>query len=161
MDEDRLESAARSAGYGLKPVSLPAAPRSYSIARLAGPEDGENLKKAVVALGGVGEVKVIDSATGPQLAVQGGTAGPSRVVAAAAAAGYELKAADLPGQILLLPESERNTPAAFDERVNEDVTKVGDLAPDFSLTTKDGKSKIALSSFRDKRPVVLIFGSYT
>jgi len=37
----------------------------------------------------------------------------------------------------------------------------GDMAPDFHLKTRDGKSEVALSSFRGNRPVVLIFGSYT
>ena len=39
--------------------------------------------------------------------------------------------------------------------------KVGDLAPDFELPTKDGDRKIRLSSFQNQKPVVLIFGSYT
>ena len=38
---------------------------------------------------------------------------------------------------------------------------VGKVAPDFTLPTQDGKKKITLSDFRDKRPVVLIFGSFT
>ncbi len=38
---------------------------------------------------------------------------------------------------------------------------VGQSAPDFSLKTLDGKETIALSQFRGKKPVVLIFGSYT
>ncbi len=37
----------------------------------------------------------------------------------------------------------------------------GDMAPDFRLKTRDGKSEVTLSSFRGSRPVVLIFGSYT
>ncbi len=37
----------------------------------------------------------------------------------------------------------------------------GDPSPDFRLKTRDGKSEVALSSFRGVRPVVLIFGSYT
>lgn len=37
----------------------------------------------------------------------------------------------------------------------------GDMAPDFHLKTRDGKSEVSLSSFRGSRPVVLIFGSYT
>jgi hypothetical protein len=37
----------------------------------------------------------------------------------------------------------------------------GDMAPDFRLKTRDGKSEVALSSFRGSRPVVLVFGSYT
>jgi len=39
--------------------------------------------------------------------------------------------------------------------------KQGDAAPDFTLKHLDGKSKVRLSSFRGKRPVALIFGSYT
>lgn len=37
----------------------------------------------------------------------------------------------------------------------------GDLAPDFQLSTSDKKLRIQLSSFRGRKPVVLIFGSYT
>lgn len=39
--------------------------------------------------------------------------------------------------------------------------QVGEPAPDFNLRTKDGKMQVQLSSFRGKRPVVIIFGSYT
>jgi hypothetical protein len=41
------------------------------------------------------------------------------------------------------------------------VLNPGDPSPDFRLKTRDGKSEVALSSFRGVRPVVLIFGSYT
>lgn len=41
------------------------------------------------------------------------------------------------------------------------VPKVGEQAPDFELSTLDGKRKIKLSSYRGKKPVVLVFGSYT
>lgn len=37
----------------------------------------------------------------------------------------------------------------------------GDMAPEFRLTTLDKSSEVALSSFREKSPVVLVFGSYT
>lgn len=37
----------------------------------------------------------------------------------------------------------------------------GQLAPDFTLATHDGAARVALSSFRGQRPVVLVFGSYT
>jgi len=38
----------------------------------------------------------------------------------------------------------------------------GDLAPDFNLrTTQDRERRVALSSYRGDRPVVLVFGSYT
>jgi len=38
---------------------------------------------------------------------------------------------------------------------------VGDIAPDFDLKLVHGDSRVRLSSFRDQKPVVLIFGSYT
>jgi hypothetical protein len=38
---------------------------------------------------------------------------------------------------------------------------VGDIAPDFSLRTIDRTTEVTLSSHRGRRPVVLIFGSYT
>lgn len=34
-------------------------------------------------------------------------------------------------------------------------------APDFTLPTQDGKATVTLSEFRGKKPVVLIFGSFT
>ena len=37
----------------------------------------------------------------------------------------------------------------------------GETAPDFTLSTLDRTSKVALSSHRGQRPVVLVFGSYT
>ena len=39
--------------------------------------------------------------------------------------------------------------------------KPGDIAPDFELRDADGANPVSLSSFKDKKPVVLIFGSYT
>ena len=38
---------------------------------------------------------------------------------------------------------------------------VGRLAPDFTLRTFDGDKSIRLARFRGKKPVVLIFGSFT
>jgi hypothetical protein len=38
---------------------------------------------------------------------------------------------------------------------------LGQTAPDFTLKTQDGKRAILLSQFRGKKPVVLIFGSFT
>lgn len=37
----------------------------------------------------------------------------------------------------------------------------GDLAPDFTLPTVDHRERVTLSSHRGRRPVVLVFGSYT
>ncbi len=39
--------------------------------------------------------------------------------------------------------------------------ELGQPAPDFSLATQDGKRHISLSEFRGKKPVVLVFGSFT
>jgi len=38
---------------------------------------------------------------------------------------------------------------------------VGAEAPDFSLTSPDGAKRVTLSDFRGKKPVVLVFGSFT
>jgi len=38
---------------------------------------------------------------------------------------------------------------------------LNDEAPDFELQTQDGKQTIRLSSFREQKPVVLVFGSFT
>jgi hypothetical protein len=38
---------------------------------------------------------------------------------------------------------------------------VGDAAPDFTLPRVDHSGSVRLSSFRGRRPVVLVFGSYT
>ena len=42
-----------------------------------------------------------------------------------------------------------------------DSPKVGDLAPDFELQDPSGANSVRLSTFRGKRPVALVFGSYT
>ena len=52
------------------------------------------------------------------------------------------------------------TGAARGERY-EDTLKVGDVAPDFTLADPSERRQVTLSSFRGKKPVVLIFGSYT
>ncbi len=39
--------------------------------------------------------------------------------------------------------------------------KVGDIAPNFTLKTLDEEGTVTLSDSRGKKPVVLIFGSYT
>src|SRR5438093_297079 len=59
------------------------------------------------------------------------------------------------------PEGERIAPAARAERIKQDLTVVGDLAPDFTLISRDGTKKITLADYRGQKPVVLIFGSYT
>ena len=52
--------------------------------------------------------------------------------------------------------------AAFEaEQPRGQTPDVGAPAPDFELGTPDGARRTRLSSYRDKRPVVLIFGSFT
>lgn len=51
-----------------------------------------------------------------------------------------------------------------DRRMREEKGKqleIGDEAPIFKLKSLDGKKETDLKEFRDKEPVVLIFGSYT
>jgi Ca2+-binding EF-hand superfamily protein len=38
---------------------------------------------------------------------------------------------------------------------------INDLAPEFTLRTQDGKQTVSLGQFRGKKPVVLVFGSFT
>ncbi len=49
----------------------------------------------------------------------------------------------------------------FWTRARAGALHAGDEAPDFRLATLDHKSEVQLSSFRQKQPVVLVFGSYT
>ncbi|MDP7035444.1 MAG: redoxin domain-containing protein [Planctomycetota bacterium] len=41
------------------------------------------------------------------------------------------------------------------------VPKVGEQAPEFDLNRADGSGSVRLSDYRNKQPVVLVFGSYT
>jgi len=56
------------------------------------------------------------------------------------------------------------TPAEFKAMSVEDRAgklKPGDAAIDFVLKVRHSEKTVTLSSYRDKRPVALIFGSYT
>ena len=44
---------------------------------------------------------------------------------------------------------------------DETGPKEGDVPPDFNLKRTGSEEKVSLSSFKGKRPVGLIFGSYT
>jgi len=39
--------------------------------------------------------------------------------------------------------------------------RAGDIAPDFTLYDIEGKDSVTLSEFRGKKPIALVFGSYT
>lgn len=47
------------------------------------------------------------------------------------------------------------------EMLDAQAPKAGDLAPDFTLSDISGTESVTLSDFRGKKPVVLVFGSYT
>jgi hypothetical protein len=46
-------------------------------------------------------------------------------------------------------------------RLNKLAPKAGDVAPDFTLLDIGGTESITLSDFRGRKPVALVFGSYT
>ncbi len=50
---------------------------------------------------------------------------------------------------------------AVQEEQDKGAPKAGDLAPDFTLRDASGEGAVTLSDFRGKRPVVLVFGSFT
>ena len=59
-----------------------------------------------------------------------------------------------------LNPGEINTPPAKGERKTTTL-RLGDAAPDFTLPDVKKTKVVTLSSFKEKKPVVLIFGSYT
>ena len=50
---------------------------------------------------------------------------------------------------------------AWQKQYDPLAPKVGDIAPEFELYDANGKNSIRLSDFKGKKPVALIFGSYT
>ena len=66
------------------------------------------------------------------------------------------------GQIDRMPEDQR--PPDWSETKSLMARRppaVGEMAPDFTLKTHDGKGSITRSAFHEGRPLVLVFGSYT
>ena len=57
------------------------------------------------------------------------------------------------------PDTAKRRSAA--DRPREGALQPGDEAPNFKLKKLHADEEIELSSFRGKRPVVLVFGSYT
>ena len=55
----------------------------------------------------------------------------------------------------------RKQMGVWQEKYDLLAPKEGDLAPDFELYDVSGKNPVRLSDFSDKKPVALIFGSYT
>jgi len=55
----------------------------------------------------------------------------------------------------------RNEEITWQQTLDRKSPKVGDEAPDFELQDPEGNVRVRLSDFRGKRPVALVFGSYT
>ena len=59
-------------------------------------------------------------------------------------------------------ETRRGRPRDGLRRMREDKgPKPGEAAPSVKLQALDGETTVDLAGFKDKRPVVLFFGSYT
>lgn len=67
-------------------------------------------------------------------------------------------------------KGQRDTARTFQNRSDADAwhgrygplaPKAGDLAPDFELRDVRGENPVRLSDFRGRRPVALVFGSFT
>jgi hypothetical protein len=161
VHEAGLSKAASTVGYSLLTVSDPASNIRRFAVRNEGAIDEGKLLSALNAVGGIGEVRIRNTPEGMRVGITNGATQPSLVVAGAKAAGFDLEPIESVSVPSLDADGERNTPPAPNERTIEELTKIGEIAPDFTLVTKDGKAKVTLADYRGKKPVVLIFGSYT
>lgn len=55
----------------------------------------------------------------------------------------------------------RTTSHKWQVKLDKKAPKIGDIAPDFTLYDVTGTQSVTLSDFRGKKPVALVFGSYT
>jgi len=55
----------------------------------------------------------------------------------------------------------RKSLMAAQKKVDANAPRQGDMAPDFTLYDIEGKDSVTLSNFRGKKPVALVFGSFT
>ena len=55
----------------------------------------------------------------------------------------------------------RKTARRWQLKHDAHAPKVGKIAPDFSLLDANGQNPVRLSDYRQKKPVALIFGSFT
>ena len=56
---------------------------------------------------------------------------------------------------------DRESARIWQEKYENRAPMVGDIAPDFELSDSDGLLSVRLFSFQGKKPVALIFGSFT
>jgi peroxiredoxin len=55
----------------------------------------------------------------------------------------------------------RREAQAWQKKYDAQAPKAGDVAPDFELRDVGGENPVRLSDFRGRKPVALIFGSFT
>ena len=55
----------------------------------------------------------------------------------------------------------RTSKMSSQRELNRQAPRTGDLAPDFTLTDSSSPETVTLSEFRGKKPVALVFGSFT
>ena len=156
-----LAQAGRGAGFGLWSLGSAPASRLFKIEGSRSREETQQLLQALQGVEGIGEVEDKSDSHGPQVAVSGGRARPEGIVAAAAEVGLVLTPVLTIALPSLVPAAERSTPPDYDNRVLEEYATVGDTAPPFTLLASDGRSRVSLSDYTGKKPVVLIFGSCT
>ncbi len=124
-----LAAAAKSAGFALRREgAFVASGSSLDV-------DRKLLEAAVKKLDGVEKVELKAVAGGATIHLVGDVEDEA-ISAAAKSAGYTLR--PLNGAARDGDDTEQITPPAPGER-NADITKVGELAPDFTLVTRDGK----------------------
>ena len=62
---------------------------------------------------------------------------------------------------MMMKITDRKTATGWQKKYDTQAPKVGDNAPDFSLRDANGQNLVRLSDFRQKKPVALVFGSFT
>jgi hypothetical protein len=55
----------------------------------------------------------------------------------------------------------REEATTWQDHHDPQAPKLGGIAPNFELHDISGNNSVRLSDFRDKRPVALVFGSFT
>ena len=55
----------------------------------------------------------------------------------------------------------RNSVVPGQKALDANAPRAGEMAPDFTLYDIEGQNSVTLSDFRGKKPVALVFGSFT
>lgn len=163
VKDTSLRTVAKAQGYTLAALRNAAGRRAeFAVNTLPGATaDEKKLREFGAGIEGIEAVEVRSDEEGQVLVLTGDRIKPDRIVAAGAAAGFNLQVVENVSLPTLTPQAGRNTPAAYEDAILEDPIQVGKPAPPFSLLSRDGVQKLSLSQGAGKRPTVLIFGSCT